>query len=245
MNTNTFSCVRLPFRGFCAAKSSLEKGYSYIQKADFTGIRTCLYLKFWDWQPFKTNCLLLGQEHEPLFLLDLRTDTTVISITSLTILSVLFFADRTDCLIWMTLCWPWGSCSFLFCFVFSSSAPHCWKKSYRHYMIHMDFNTSWFQHSYIFLTQLYDLLQLSIGTFLFFLRLKDVTGHKILGEIIKLPQICITKHHYIPDSSDKGACGKSPENGHSRLQWYFKTGSCLPATEVLLFSAKRELCAMC
>lgn len=168
MNTNTFSCVRLPFRGFCAAKSSLEKGFSYIQKTDFTGIRTCLYLKFRDWQPFKTNCLLLGQEHEPLFLLDLRTDTTVISITSLTVLSVLFFADRTDCLISMTLCWPWGSCSFLVCFVFSSSAPHCWKKPYRHYMIHMDLNTSWFQHSYIFLTQLYDLLQLSIGTFFYF-----------------------------------------------------------------------------
>lgn len=49
-----------------------------------------------------------------------------------------------------------------------------------------------------------------------------MTGHKICSEVIKLSQICTKKHHYIPDSSDKGACDKSPENGQAKLHWYFE-----------------------
>lgn len=56
------------------------------------------------------------------------------------------------------------------------------------------------------------------------------------NEETKPSPVYTKKHHYIPDSPDKGVFSMSPENGHSKLRIYFKTGRHLPGTKVCLLS---------
>lgn len=158
-------CQSLPFRGLCAILSSLEKGYSqdwlfwhmYMFVLEISRLTT-----------LHNQLPSLGTETWTFIFFDLRTDTTVISIMSLAILSVLFFTSRTDYLGWMTACWPWGSCgAACVCLFFKLISSMLWRKGILDitFTWSVDLNNGNFSSMLHFSTQLYELWRI----FFFFL----------------------------------------------------------------------------
>lgn len=106
------------------------------------------------------------------------------------------------------------------------------KEAVRCYMIRADLNNilfqqhlNIFQHSFV---NYWGLVQN------FFLRSKDVTGHKMCSKELKPSPIHTKKHRHLPDSPGKGVFSMSPENWHSKPHIYLKTDVHLPGTKVYL-----------
>lgn len=76
---------------------------------------------------------------------------------------------------------------------------------------------------------------------IFFFRSKDVTGHKMCSEETKPSPIHTKKHHYIPDSPDKGVFSTSPENSHSKLCIYTSKETAVCQGQKSVFFSHDEL----